>query len=78
LETRAAFDEFVVEMMRTQSALSECEDFVSRITKLKLRYIADDADRRKLRDALEKVRILCLTLDASLRGSDDPDAVVDG
>lgn len=77
LETRAAFDEFVVEMRRTQTALSECEDFVSRIKKLKLRYIADDTDRKKLREALEKVRLLCLTLDASLRGSDDPDAVVD-
>jgi ParB family transcriptional regulator, chromosome partitioning protein len=77
LETRAAFDEFIVEMRRTQSALSECEDFVSRIKKLKLRYIADDADRKKLRDALEKVRALCLALDASLRGSDDPDAIID-
>ncbi len=73
LETRTAFDEFIVEMRRTQTALEECEDFVNRIQKLKLRFIADDAERKKLRDALKKVRVLCLSLDASLRGSDDPD-----
>jgi hypothetical protein len=76
LETRAAFDEFVVEMRRTQSALSECEDFVSRITRLKLQYIADDSERGRLRAALERVRLLCMSLDASLRGSDDPDVIV--
>ena len=73
LETRAAFDEFVVDVRRTQSALSLCEDFTTRIGRLKIRYIADDYDRKKLREAFEKVRVLCLTLDASLRGSDDPD-----
>jgi hypothetical protein len=77
LETRAAFDEFVVDMQRTRSALAECEEFIARIKKLKLRYIADDTDRQKLREALEKVRILCLTLDASLGGGDDPEAVND-
>lgn len=73
LETRAAFDEFVVEVRRMQSALAECENFISRIRKLKLRYIADDDDRKKLREALREVRILCMSLDASLGGSDDPD-----
>jgi len=73
LETRAAFDEFVVEMRRTQTALTECEEFIARIEKLKLRYIADDGDRNRLREALKNVRVLCLSLDASLRGSDDPD-----
>lgn len=77
METRAAFDEFVVEMRRTQTALTECEDFITGIKKLKLRYIADDTERKKIRDALEKVRMLCLTLDASLRGTDDPDAIID-
>lgn len=75
LETRTAFDEFVVEMKRTQTALAECENFVSRIQKLKLRYIEDDSERKKLREALKAVRILCASLDESLRGSDDPDAV---
>jgi hypothetical protein len=75
LETRAAFDGFVVEMRRTQTALAECENFIARIKKLKLKYIADDTDRNKLREALKNVRILCMSLDASLRGSDDPDVV---
>lgn len=34
LETRAAFDEFIVEARRMQSALEECESFISRIEKL--------------------------------------------
>jgi len=77
LETRAAFDEFVVEMRRTQTALAECEEFIFRIKKLKLKYIADDADRNKLRAALKNVWNLCMSLDASLRGSDDPDVVIE-
>jgi hypothetical protein len=77
LETRAAFDEFVVEMRRTQTALAECEDFVSRITRLKLRYISDDTYRNNLRQALSKVRALCLSLEEKLRGSDDPDVASD-
>jgi hypothetical protein len=75
LETRAAFDEFVVEYRRTQSALTECEEFIGRMTRLKLRYIADDDDRQKLRDALADVRKLCNSLDASLKGRDDPNIV---
>jgi ParB family transcriptional regulator, chromosome partitioning protein len=73
IETRAAFDEFIVEARRMQSALEECENFISRMERLKLRYIADDDDRKELRDALKRVRRLCMSLDASLRGSDDPD-----
>jgi hypothetical protein len=73
LETRSAFDEFVVDYRRTQSALAECEQFVTRMTRLKLRYVADDEERKKLRDALADVRRLCMTLDVSLRGRDDPD-----
>ena len=73
LETRAAFDEFVIEGRRTITALAECNDFISKMQRLKLRYIADDTDRKKLREALRRVQRLCMTLDASLRGSDDPD-----
>ena len=77
LETRVAFDEFVVDHRRTQSALEECEQFVVRMKRLKLRYIADDDDRRSLLKALADVRILCSSLDASLRGRDDPDLASD-
>src|SRR5262249_6224144 len=37
LETRAAFDEFIVEQQRIQSALQECSEFVQRMDRLKLR-----------------------------------------
>lgn len=77
LETRAAFDEFIVEMKRTQSALEECEGFVARIQRLKLKFIADDDDRKSLRKAFRDVRLLCRTMEASLRGSDDPDIDTD-
>ena len=73
LETRTPFDGFVTDMRRARSALAECEDFVSKITKLKLEYIADDEHRRSLQEALRKVRTLCMTLEEQLRGSDDPD-----
>jgi ParB family transcriptional regulator, chromosome partitioning protein len=77
LETRAAFDEFIVEMKRTQSALAECEEFIARIQRLKLKFIADDDDRVTLRNAFKEVRMLCMTMEASLRGSDDPDIDID-
>ena len=73
LETRAAFDEFVVEKKRILSALQECDEFVDRLEKLKLRYTADDDERNNLRDALRKVQRYCLTMEQILRGSDDPD-----
>jgi hypothetical protein len=73
LETRAVFDEFIVEARRMRDALSECQDFVAQINKLKLKYIADDNDRKSLRDALAQVMSLCQSLDEMLRGSDDPD-----
>jgi hypothetical protein len=72
LETRTAFDEFIVEARRTRTALGECAEFVTRLEKLKLRFIADDADRAALLEALRNVRIFCMSLEQSLRGSDDP------
>ncbi len=73
LETRAAFDEFVLDVRRTRSALTECEEFVSRLRRLKLTYIADDDDRSALRTALQDVRIFCMSLEQILGGTDDPD-----
>jgi ParB family chromosome partitioning protein len=73
LETRAAFDEFVIEAKRTQSALEECEVFISTLKKLKLTYVADDGDRKKLIDAIKSVEKYCTMLHQQLKGSDDPD-----
>lgn len=73
LETRAAFDEFIVEFKRMQSAMEECDDFIKRLQRLKLDHIAEDAERESLRAALHRVRRFCSGLEALLRGSDDPD-----
>jgi hypothetical protein len=73
LETRAVFDGFIVEAKRMGTALSECQSFVAGINKLKLKFIADDGDRKKLREALSEVMALCESLNEMLRGSDDPD-----
>lgn len=73
LETRAAFDEFVVEKRRILSALQECNEFVGRLEKLKLTYTADDEERDSLRKALRRVQRYCVTLEQMLQGSDDPD-----
>jgi ParB family chromosome partitioning protein len=73
LETRAAFDEFVVEQKRVLSALQECTEFVERLEKLKLRFTTDEEERGKLRKALRRVQIFCISLEQMLQGSDDPD-----
>lgn len=77
LETRAAFDPFIVDAQRMQSALEHCEEFIARIRRLKLKYVADDNDRKRLRKAFRDVRDLCSSLDASLAGTDDPDIKID-
>ena len=73
LETRDAFDEFVVEKKRVQTALNVCDDFLNQLGKLKLTYTADDDERRYLREALHRVREYCKSLEQALRGSDDPE-----
>ncbi|MGA8580450.1 MAG: hypothetical protein WB579_17320, partial [Bryobacteraceae bacterium] len=77
LETRDAFDEFVVEKRRVQTALSVCEDFLSQLRKLKLTFTADDDERQVLREALQQVRKYCKSLEQALKGSDDPEAPKD-
>jgi hypothetical protein len=73
LETRDAFDEFIVEKKRIQTALTICDDFLQQLAKLKLTYTADDDERRNLREALKRVRAYCKSLEQALRGSDDPE-----
>jgi hypothetical protein len=73
LETRAAFDEFVVDLRRTQSALEQCDDFLATLTKLKIRYVSGNEDRKKLSEALRRVEKFCGALLQALKGSDDPD-----
>ena len=73
LETRAAFDEFVVEKKRIQSAIGACEYFLNQLQRFKLRYTTDDADRAALSEALIEVREYCRSLEQALKGSDDPE-----
>ncbi len=73
LETRAAFDEFVVEKRRVLNALSACESFITQLQRFKLRYTTDDEERQNLRKALRNVREYCKSLEEALRGSDDPE-----
>jgi len=77
LETREAFDEFVVEKKRVQSALAACDEFLSQLQKYKLTYTTNDDERAALRKALHHVREYCKSLERSLEGSDDPEAKQD-
>ena len=73
LETRAAFDELVLEHRRVVSALQECAEFIDRLERLKIRYTADDKERAELTAALKRVQRFCMVLEHMLEGSDDPD-----
>lgn len=72
LETRAAFDEFVVDKRRARNALAVCETFLSSLQQLKLTYTTDDADRQALREALRQVEAYCKSLSRALEGRDEP------
>ena len=72
LETRAAFDEFVVDKRRARNAVSACETFISALQQLKLTYTTDDTDREQLRAALKEVEGYCKSLYRVLEGRDEP------
>jgi len=73
IETRAAFDGFVVDKKRVINALSACEGFIEQLQKFKLKYTTDEEERKNLRKALRQVRDYCKSLEQALLGSDDPD-----
>jgi ParB-like chromosome segregation protein Spo0J len=73
LETRDSFDRFIADKKRFQGALELCSDFIDKLRGLKLRHMADDAERADLRAALKQVQLYCLGLEEALKGSDDPD-----
>ncbi|HEY6445732.1 MAG TPA: ParB N-terminal domain-containing protein [Acidobacteriaceae bacterium] len=73
VETRSAFDEFILDKKRIQSALALCNEFIEKLQALKVRHMADDDERSDLRSALKQVRDYCNRLEEDLRGSDDPD-----
>jgi ParB-like chromosome segregation protein Spo0J len=74
LETREAFDEFVVDKKRVQSAVAACQTFLAELRKFKLRYTSDEAERKRLQEELIAVQKYCKSLEEALEGSDSPEA----
>jgi hypothetical protein len=72
IETREAFDEFVVEKKRVQNALAACEGFLSQLKRFKLTYTTEEEERSNLRDALSEVRAYCESLERALDVEEGP------
>lgn len=70
LETRAAFDEFVVDNRRVRGAIGACQTFIRDLERLKLDYTLD---RDELRTALTDVVVFVEDMLDKLGGSDPPD-----
>src|SRR5262249_46232807 len=77
LDAKKGFEGFVGDRKSVQSALSACEGFIAQLQKFKLRYTADDGERKALRDALKEVREQCKNLEEALKGTDDPEVPKD-
>ena len=56
LETRDAFDEFVVDKKRVLSALAACEGFLTELQRFRLMYTSNDEERKSLQIALRRVQ----------------------
>jgi ParB/RepB/Spo0J family partition protein len=69
LETRKAFDEFVVDNRRVQSAINTCEDFIRNLERLKIDYTLE---RGEIKSALERVKEYAQQLINKLEGGDPP------
>jgi len=74
LETRMAFDEFVVDNRRVQSTVKACGDFMSQLQRAKLEHTLD---RDELMMALRKVNEYIDSLLRKLEGADEPPLVDD-
>jgi ParB family transcriptional regulator, chromosome partitioning protein len=73
LETREAFDEFVVDNRRVAGAIEACETFVTSLDRLKLNYTLD---RDELRAALERVAAHARSILSKLEGTDAPQSEI--
>jgi len=69
LETRRAFDEFVVDNRRIMGAVNTCDEFIRSLERLKLDYALE---RGEVKSALEKVRDFAQSLINKLEGGDAP------
>lgn len=70
LETRRAFDEFVVDNRRIQNAIKSCDDFIAQLKRSKLDFTTIDRDELTL--ALNGVKDYIENLLHKLEGSDQP------
>ena len=70
LETRKAFDEFVVDNRRVQGSINACNDFVSLLKRSKLEHALE---KDELIVALKRVKEYVDKLLQKLEGSDEPD-----
>jgi ParB family transcriptional regulator, chromosome partitioning protein len=71
LETRRAFDEFIVDNRKAQAAMRACETFIGQITRARIEHTID-ADREQLIAELRRVRALVDGLLVGMEGSDPP------
>jgi ParB/RepB/Spo0J family partition protein len=72
LDTRKAFDEFVVDTRRITGAIKTSNDFVKQLRKAKLDFTSGKNERAKLRKALIEVRDFVDGLLNKLEGKDAP------
>jgi hypothetical protein len=71
LETRRAFDEFIVESRRVNSVTHSCEAFVTQLQRAKVEHAIDE-ERVEIMRALSEVRLFIGKLLQRLEGSDPP------
>jgi ParB/RepB/Spo0J family partition protein len=69
LETRRAFDEFVLEDRKVQSAIRACQEFVTELRRYKLQYTSE---KDELIAALNEVKNYTDYLIERIKGSDPP------
>jgi hypothetical protein len=69
LETREAFDEFVVDNKRVKGAIDACGSFINQLEKAKLEFVAD---KDELIDSLKQVQGYVKKLLETLKGTDPP------
>lgn len=74
LETRAAFDEFIVDQRRKQKVAEACGRFIADIQRSRVENISETEDRKELLDQLMQVVEVVTDLIERLQVSDPPDA----
>ena len=73
LDTKAAFDEFIIDRKRIQTAINTCNEFIQQMGQLRISNASEEEDRKSLISALSEVRTYCESLINHLRTSVDPE-----